>query len=239
MVKKMAYLSRGSIEKIARKAVSAYQRLPGWEGEKQFRVDPEVFAGDLLGLSMAYHRLSPDGSILGATTCGRTALPIFDTPASPDFFPLDGRTILIEEELISEGANRGRYHFTLMHEACHQLLGMIFPMEMQGSRYRVRYCREEPSAGEEYWEEWRANTLASAILMPVEMIRRNMEKFGLGEKIQTLNRIYFPKIYDGFCRMAEYMGVSLQALSIRLSHLGLLENNYLENPYRMVDIFPD
>lgn len=235
----MAYLSRGSIEKIARKTVSAYQELPGWEGKKQFRVDPEVFARDLLGLSMEYHVLSPDGSILGATSCDRTTLPIFDTPEVLDFFHLDGRTILIEKDLIGEGANQGRYHFTLMHEACHQLLGLIFPEEMQESRYRIRYYMEGAEAAEDYWEEWRANTLASAILMPLEMIRHNMEEFGLGEKIQTLNRIYFPKVYDNFCKMAEYMGVSLQALSIRLSHLGLLKNNYLENPYRMVDIFPD
>ena len=221
----MAYLSRGSIEKIARKTVSAYQGLPGWEGKKQFRVDPEVFARDLLGLSMEYHVLSPDGSILGATSCDRTTLPIFDTPEVLDFFHLDGRTILIEKDLIGEGANQGRYHFTLMHEACHQLLGLIFPEEMQESRYRIRYYMEGAEAAEDYWEEWRANTLASAILMPLE--------------IQTLNRIYFPKVYDNFCKMAEYMGVSLQALSIRLSHLGLLKNNYLENPYRMVDIFPD
>ena len=188
---------------------------------------------------MEYHVLSPDGSILGATSCDRTTLPIFDTPEVLDFFHLDGRTILIEKDLIGEGANQGRYHFTLMHEACHQLLGLIFPEEMQESRYRIRYYMEGAEAAEDYWEEWRANTLASAILMPLEMIRHNMEEFGLGEKIQTLNRIYFPKVYDNFCRMAEYMGVSLQALSIRLSHLGLLKNNYLENPYRMVDIFPD
>lgn len=162
----------------------------------------------------------------------------FRYPRGTRFFHLDGRTILIEKDLIGEGANQGRYHFTLYARGMSPTVGADFPrgnarVKVSGS---VLYGG---AAEEDYWEEWRANTLASAILMPLEMIRHNMEEFGLGEKIQTLNRIYFPKVYDNFCRMAEYMGVSLQALSIRLSHLGLLKNNYLENPYRMVDIFPD
>lgn len=235
----LAYLTRNDIEQIAQRAVSAYQRLPGWEGEEQFRVDPEVFAGDLMGLSMAYHRLSPDGSILGATCCGCTILPIFDTPSSHDFFPLDGRTVLIERELIEEGANQGRYHFTLMHEAAHQLLGLIFPVDMQGSRFRVRYCMEGRTPGEDYWDEWRANALTSAILMPVKMVRRNMKEFGLGEKIFRLNKVFAPEVYDRFHKMADYMGVSLQALSIRLTRLGLLKENYLDDSYRLVNIFPE
>ena len=35
------------------------------------------------------------------------------------------------------------------------------------------------------------------------------------------------------------MEVSKQALAIRLQQLGLLKENYLKNPYELVDIFPD
>lgn len=234
----MPYLSQRDVEWIAQDAVAAYERLPEVDGED--RVDPEIFAQRLLGLTLAYRTLSPDGSILGATACEPIGVPVFNSPSSLEYFFLDGKTVLIERDLISEGANRGRYHFTLMHEACHQLLGMIFPTNSGGkaSRRRVHYCREERAIGEDYGEEWRANALASAILMPQKMIRTNLNQFELGDGIQVLNRVYAPKEYGRFCEMADYMGVSHQALSIRLKQLGMLGENHLDDPFRMVNIFP-
>ena len=41
--------------------------------------------------------------------------PMFRDPA---LFHLDGRTLLIDRYLVKEEANKGRYHFTLTHEAC-------------------------------------------------------------------------------------------------------------------------
>ena len=234
----MHFLSRRDVEKISGRAIAAYKKLPEWGGEDS--IDPEIFAQRLLGLTLAHHTLSPDGSILGATACEPVGIPIFDTPTSPEYFFLDGKTVLIEQELTSEGANLGRYHFTLMHEACHQLLGMLFPTDKgrDASRYRIHYCMEETMPGVDYWDEWRANALASAILMPLEMIRTNLKRFELGEKILVLNKKFAPKVYTRFCEMANYMGVSHQALSIRLTQLGLLEHNYLDNPFRQVNIFP-
>lgn len=75
--------------------------------------------------------------------------------------------------------------------------------------------------------------------MPYEMIRSNMTDFRLGNRIHRLNKVFAPNEYSRFCEMASYMGVSKQALSIRLQQLGLLEENHLENPYKLVDIYPD
>lgn len=224
----MPYLSRKGIEEIAQRAVAAYKKLPVFKGKQLRRVEPEIFVRDLLGLTIEYHSLSPDGSILGATSCGQIGIPIFDDPTSPDYCFLDGKTVLIERALVSEGANRGRYNFSLMHEASHQILGMISAgsFKRNASGDRIRYYAEIRSPEDDYWEEWRANTLASAILMPAEMVCANLKEFGLGERVQVLNGTFAPKEYAYFCEMAEYMGVSHQALSIRLSQLGLLEKTF-------------
>ena len=37
--------------------------------------------------------------------------------------------------------------------------------------------------------------------------------------------------------MADEMGVSKQALAIRLKNLGLLDREYLKNPYEMLNIY--
>ena len=44
------------------------------------------------------------------------------------------------------------------------------------------------------WEEWQANTLAAAILLPQDLIKQAMFLFGLGVKIYCLNKIYHPNM---------------------------------------------
>ncbi|MEA4832434.1 hypothetical protein SDC9_155714 [bioreactor metagenome] len=78
--------------------------------------------------------------------------------------------------------------------------------------------------------------LASAILLPFEIIDRGMFLFGIDGKIKTLNKIYFPKVYEQFSNLAAFLGVSKTALAIRMKQLGLLENNHLDNPYCLIDV---
>lgn len=51
-----------------------------------------------------------------------------------------------------------------------------------------------------------------------------------------LNRVFRPNSYAAFCTMAEYIGVSKQALEIRMKQLNLLGRSYLSNPYALVDV---
>lgn len=232
------YLSRYDIESIADRIISAYKKLPVLCGQQVNRVQPEFLICDLLGLSMEYHILSPTGDILGLTACSATAVPIFDHSEYPEYYCLDGRTVLIDKRLLSTQANVGRRHFTQVHEACHQIFKMLFPKQYATDMApgQIHYCTTNRTIQD--WEEWRTDALTSAILMPYDMIRSNMSAFGLGNKLHRLNRIFAPNEYYRFCEMANYMGVSKQALSIRLQQLGLLEVNQLKNPYELVDIFP-
>lgn len=233
------YLSRDKIEKISQRIIAAYRKLPEVQEQPAETVCPELLANGLLGLSIEYHALSPNGTILGLTSCGEVGVPVFDNPEHPEHLFLDGKTLLIESRLIAEGANRGRLHFTLVHEACHQIYKMLYPKEYANNiaRRQIYYLMNPPAFAENYWEEWRANALTSALLMPADMVQANMIAFGLGEKLQMLNKVFAPDNYRRFQKMADYMGVSQQALSIRLKRLGLLDKDYLQDPYELVDVF--
>ena len=63
--------------------------------------------------------------------------------------------------------------------------------------------------------------------MPEDAVRDNMFFHGLGEKLNILSPKYSPNKNFDFCRMAESMGTSKTAQSIRMEQLGLLERNLL------------
>ena len=241
MKKSLQYLSRVDIEGIAQRVVGAYRKLPAARKEPDGVVRPMLLIHDLLGLSVEYHTLSLNGSVLGLTACGEVWVMVYDNPAHPEYCHLDGKTLLVDKYLAEEGANQGRYHFTLAHEACHQIYKMLFPKAYMDSiaERRIRYCTAYRVAGRGDWEEWRTDALTSAVLMPPDMVRDNMLRFGLGDKLRLLNRVFAPEEYAHFCEMAGYMGVSKQALAIRLKQLGLLGRDNLQDSYALVNVFPD
>lgn len=231
----MPYLSRSRIERIAVQITDAYRRLPALAGQHVERIEPAVLARELLGLTVDHCHLSSDRSILGLTTYCEIGIEVQDDERGRFFYDLDGRTILIEQDLLEDEAQRGRYNFTLMHEIGHQLLGRIFPDVYCAPRYRIHFCRSDcPSVID--WDEWRANALASAILMPAELVARTMEHVGLGSHLDIVNRVFRPAEYKRFEEMSVILGASKKALAIRMQQLSLLDEAYLEAPYTMLDV---
>ena len=239
----MPYLSRMEIEAIATRVVKAYQRMVEATGDVIQRIYPEVLLQNLLGLNITYRTLSTDGSILGMTAFDQVSVQIYERK-NPTYFYLDGRTVLIESALIGQDVNPGRLHFTLVHEASHHILRMLFPKEyVPGINHRRVYCCADSSilrSGKQAdWEEWRVNTLTAAILMPLDLLMKHLKAVGLDQKIHMLNRVFAPKEYQAFAAVAENLSVSKSALSIRLEQLGLLARNDLKDPYALVRIEPD
>lgn len=237
------YLSKREIEAIATRVVNAYQRMVGTTGPMSQRVCPELLIQNLLGLNITYRTLSIDGSILGMTAFEQVGVKIYEKK-NPAYFYLDGRTVLIESSLTDPGANPGRLHFTLIHEASHQILRMLFPEEYApGINRRQVYCCTDSTmqygARPVDWEEWRVNMLTAAILMPMDLLVKQMNAVGLDPKIRMLNRVFAPKEYQAFATVAENLGVSKAALSIRLKQLGLLVRNDLKDPYALVRVEAD
>ena len=184
-------MTEGELEALAQRVYGAYAALPEADG---IRVDPELLAEKLLGLRVDYRRLSPDGSILGITAPASVGVPIL-AEGRTTWYYLDGRTILLEERLLSPWASLGRRRFTLMHEISHRLLD---------------------SAG----AEGQADRLAAALLMPESLLRRNL-RLCAWRPGPLPDRRLDPERWSAFAGLAELMGVSRQALAIRMERLGL------------------
>lgn len=236
----MLYLSRSDIEHIAGRITADYSRLPQFNGRQVDRIDPYVLAHDLLGLSIDHYRLSPNGTILGMTSNREAGVEVYRDNGEPCIYYLDGKTLLVEKDLASDPAQLGRYNFTVLHEAAHQILDRIAPRNRSRCHCRVLYYRgivqQHPIQD---WGEWQADNMASALLLPTFVVNAALARFGLDGGIDILNRVYRPKEYQRFCEMAEYLGASRQALAIRLKRLGLLKTEYLRNPHAMVDVEKD
>ena len=143
---------------------------------------------------------------------------------------------MIETDLKDDPAQYGRYHFTVAHETAHQILADLYPTDQLFQNRIVCYRGSSPQYPIHDWSEWQADNLASALLLPMEIVHRALHRFDLEQGIGILNKVYRPKEYGRFCEMAEFLGVSKQAMAIRLKRLGLLKKDYLQNPYALADV---
>lgn len=217
----MKVLSRADLEAIGERVIRAYAALPGVAGQVLERVDIDHLCHDLLGLQIDYRHLSKDGVKLGLTSFCKIGVEVFPEDGEPEysedqFYMLDGKTLLIESELAREGANVGRRNYTVSHESCHHILKLLFPRDYgaQTMERCVHYCYRTRTCARD-WEEWQVDTLAGIILLPAGCVQQCMERFGLGSQMRLLNRVFARSDYRRFEEMANYMGVSKTALSIR------------------------
>ena len=238
----MKYLSRLDLEMIGTSVIAAYKTLPGIH-EPLERMDIDDLVERLLGLRVDYSHLSLLGNKLGLTSFCEIGVEVFpqDRDGTEEaYYMLDGRTILVESDLIRDGANVGRRNYTVAHEGCHHIMRRMFPHENNGTtRDRKICCYYRGRYGIRNWEEWQVETLAGIILLPAECVMRGMVLVGLGTRIRLLNRVFAPEVYDKFVELAVFLGASKMALAIRMEQLGLLGRNELKNPYAMIDIEAD
>lgn len=237
----MKHLSRLDIEAIAERYIRAYMQLPEVQETTVYRVEPELFLTKVLGLNIGYVHLSYDDSLLGLTSFEKVTVNVLTGSDEEESILLDGNTVLVEADLKDDNRLRGRKNFTLMHEGSHQIFKRLFPNEYGGVSQRtspVRYYRVSNEKGGRIrdWEEWQANTLGSAVLLPQNLISQGMYLFGLGERIDCLNKVFRPVEFERFSALADFLGCSKKALAIRMKQLGFVRKEYLDNPYDLVNV---
>ena len=79
--------------------------------------------------------------------------------------------------------------------------------------------------------------LTSSVLMPRELVEQAMLFVGLRSRIEVLNPEWRQADYNRFCDMCILLGVSKQALIIRLKRLGLLGEEHMRRPNETMNIY--
>lgn len=201
---------------------------------KYVRATPiDQFARDYLGLSIRFARLSADGSICGLTSYA-DAEYIFEEMGVVRTIKLKQNQILLDSSFLEAGKVKrlcGKRRFTLAHECAHQLL---FQMESEESRQKCRNFYSERRSyslrdlkSKEDWNEWQANALGAALLMPQAEINRAMRIFAQSRTLISYEGRFSYVDKLALSLICQALGVSKSAAVIRLRQLGYLE----ERPY--------
>jgi len=190
----------------------------------------DQFASQYLNLKVSYTRLSSDGTLCGLTAYEDTEY-ICNINGITKIIPIKRNQILIDSSFIEPNHIRklcGKRRFTLAHECAHQILYQLESDEGKlacRKQYAERKCYSlRDLKTREDWNEWQANALGAAILMPQEEIDLAVWRFHAGSKL--INYAGWMAYMDRNCvkMMCDRFGVSKTALMIRLRQLGYLED---------------
>lgn len=194
----------------------------------------DQLAKDYLGLNVSFARLSSDGSICGLTAYADTEY-IVEKMGIKRTIPLSQNQVLLDESFIKPGQVQklcGKRRFTLAHECAHQIL---YSMEdeavkaacQQKYAARTAYSLRDLKSRED-WNEWQANVLGAAILMPQKEIDYAMWYYAGGKKLVNYEGRFAYHDRLALALICSQLGVSKTAAVIRLRDLGYIE----DRPYR-------
>lgn len=232
-------LSHAQIEDIAAAAIKDFNEFFfGTENnhKRLIQATPiDQFARDYLGLEVSFAQLSVDGSICGLTAYADTEYVVEEIGATRTI-PLKQNQVLLDVSLIKPGqvqALCGKRRFTLAHECAHQILFQMESDEMRLS-YKKNYAASTVYSlrdlkTREDWNEWQANVLGAAILMPQNQIDLAMWYFAQSRTLTNYEGRFSYNDWLCLTHICHALGVSKAAAVIRLRQLGYIEDRpYLE-----------
>jgi hypothetical protein len=234
-------ISRTDIEEYAESILTDFN---GGATEDAARIRPtdiEALAARYLGLRVAYTRLSDSEELLGLTAYADVDIELTRF-LRKQIVRVPRNTVLLDERLLPkrsyEDTERGRRRYTLAHECAHQIFYRaasktpVYAGEAQRSGF-VRERRNDgagellPSQRQNALsavrdDEWQANALAAALLMPPQSVAALMQRFAGNRCLISYDRRFnIPDklVLEHFCAA---LGVSRAAAVIRLRQLGYL-----------------
>ena len=203
--------------------------------EKQFvQATPiDQLAKVYLGLEVSFAHLSEDGSLCGLTAYADTEYTI-QQAGRTQTIPLRQNQVLLDDSFIKPGQIRkqcGKRRFTLAHECAHQIL-----FQLESDNVKVS-CKKKYSARKAYslrdlktredWNEWQANVLGAALLMPQKEIDLAMWLFNQSKKLNCYEGRFIYHERLSLTMLCQTLGVSKAAAVIRLRQLGYIEDRPL------------
>ncbi|MBQ7490922.1 MAG: ImmA/IrrE family metallo-endopeptidase [Bacteroidales bacterium] len=204
------YLSESDLNGIGRDIVRSYSM------DEFAPVDIEDLLKKLLGISVEDYTLHPRGLILGMCSSGSQLVKV-KKDREIILAELNKNVVFIDSSL-NNPWYEGRRNFTIAHEGGHHFL---FDLEKQKSGSAQPFCRVVSQSRAFDPDEWKADVLASCLLLPEQNVRNAFYELFQKEHLDTItafNREIFCKFED----MARFFRVSKTALSIRLKKLGLV-----------------
>ncbi|MFI3238875.1 MAG: ImmA/IrrE family metallo-endopeptidase [Lachnospiraceae bacterium] len=219
-------LSKLQIEDIATGVIKDFRETTGIY--EMFTPIDQV-ASDYLSLEVKLAKLSDDASICGITAYDDTYVELFVNGAK-QIMELKQNQVILDSSFIEPGKVRalcGKRRFTLAHEIAHQIL---FAMETDSNKEKYRKVYSARTAHtvrelktHEDWNEWQANALGAAILMPQDGIEYFMDLHKQKNRLLSYVGLISEnnnEIIKLFCMQ---FGVSKSAGIIRLKELGYLD----------------
>lgn len=231
----MLYLRSDEIKSLADKVIRQYKNIIGVDWEL-FKVEPIKLA-EMLGLDVRFVDFGEDSEIMGFTAFNDMSITLTDANQSEITLDLSGRTIVINEAL-KKGCI-GRLNFTITHEIAHHIIDMFC-----GANYSVKFRRlpHFEKVNNRYspdYDEYMANQLTAAILMPDTFVEKAFDSLFGVNRIDRLHSLLDKFQFKKFCAMAALFGVSKSALAIRLQKKGMLGEYIFAGYEDLLDIFPE
>lgn len=231
----MVYLNKSEISDLAKKVIQKYKEYIGVEWEL-FKVEP-IRLAEMLGLDVKFVDFGDDSEILGFTAFNDMSITLTDANQSDITLDLSNRTLVINEAL--KRGCEGRLNFTIAHEIAHHIIDVVC-----GANYSIKFRQlphfERP--GNRFsldYDEYMANQLAAALLMPDVFVDTVFYKLFETERVKRIHSILDKVAFKKFCAMAALFGVSKSALAIRLQKKGMLGEYIFAGYENLLDIFPD
>ena len=191
-----------AIETIGRKILQEYD--PALLDGPPQAVPIETIIETKFDLTLEYHCLRKNGSILGETIFDEGAAILYDQDEKRyRLIAVKAGTILVEERLCVDRL-LGRLRFTCAHELGHWVLHQ----KLYSGTGDVAAYEGKTSLDESYGlVEWQADALATALLMPLPQIKRSFYRLRAGRSHEHL-----------VAEMARTFQVSKQAMRIGWKH---------------------
>ena len=198
-------------------------------------VDIEALAG-FLGYRVQNVSLGEDADIMGFTAFDPTVLDLSDQCGYPVSVAVDPNTIVLNDSIIDTCV--GRYRFTLAHEVAHLILDMVYHVNYK-VKYRsnpkvIKICRNNTYD----YGEYIADRLASYLLILDNVLRIKFKEFFKHSRVDIISPFDNTGDYSRFCKIADYFGVSREALGIRLQQTEMLGKYYSYQHQYKLDVYP-
>ena len=215
------FLSAIDLERIAFQTLQKFDQSLLSEPQA---LNIDRFAEQYLRLNLDFIELSNNQSILGIMVFSESPVPVFDPEINmPKIINVSTGTAIIERTLLDDH-NQNRTRFTIAHECAHWLL------HRPKTKSQPLVCRTVGCSEPKNWQEWQADNLASALLMPAVAVNTFMKKY-VRDNRESMKMMYqmFGDRYAKTKReqiiriAAATFAVSEQAAELRLTRLHYLK----------------